>query len=167
MFKINDVIVYGSEGVCQITGVEEIMFGGTSTEYYVMKPMDGRKTTFYIPTGNQALLAKMRKPLSKKEIDDFFAALGDMDPIWIENDNERKIAYGKILADGDRQDLMRMIKALHLQKQEREAVGKHLRMWDERVMKDAERILYNEWQYVLEMDRDRLTAYIHDRIEKG
>jgi hypothetical protein len=32
-------------------------------------------------------------------------------------------------------------------------------------MKDAEQILYNEWQYVLNVDKDGLMAYILNRIE--
>jgi len=38
-------------------------------------------------------------------------------------------------------------------------------MSDEHFMKDAEQLLYNEWQYVLNVDKAGLMAYIFDRIE--
>ena len=40
-------------------------------------------------------------------------------------------------------------------------------MSDEHFMKDAEQLLYNEWQYVLNVDKAGLMAYIFDRIERS
>lgn len=38
-------------------------------------------------------------------------------------------------------------------------------MSDETFMKEAEQLLYNEWQYVLKMDKAGVTEYILSRIE--
>ena len=60
-----------------------------------------------------------------------------------------------------------MIKAIYAHKKEREAEGKRLHMSDERFLKDAEQILYNEFQYVLNMtSKEDLMTYILDRQEK-
>ena len=40
-------------------------------------------------------------------------------------------------------------------------------MSDEYFMKDAEQILYNEWQYVLNVDKAGLMNYIFSRIESN
>ena len=40
-------------------------------------------------------------------------------------------------------------------------------MSDEHFMKDAEQLLHNEWQYVLNVDKAGLMAYIFDRIERS
>ena len=42
-----------------------------------------------------------------------------------------------------------------------------LDMSDEHFMKDAEQILYNEWQYVLNVDKTGLMDYIFSRIESS
>lgn len=167
MFKINDIVVYGAEGVCQITGTVDKIVAGKSIEYYVLKPVDGRNSTIYIPTGNQKLLEKMRKLPSKKEVNTLIDSLPEIAPNWIKNDQERKLAYGKILASGDHTAIIMMLKALYLQKKEREASKKHLGMSDDRFMKEAEQRLYNEWQYVLKMGKEELMAYIFARIEKN
>jgi CarD family transcriptional regulator len=60
-----------------------------------------------------------------------------------------------------------MAQALYLHKKEREAEGKRLHMSDEYFMKDAEQILYNEWQYVLNVDKAGLMNYIFSRIESN
>ena len=36
MFKINDVIVYGSQGVCEIVDIEEKSIGGVRKNYFVL-----------------------------------------------------------------------------------------------------------------------------------
>ena len=60
-----------------------------------------------------------------------------------------------------------MIKAIYAQKKEREAAGRHLRMTDDRFFKDAEQILYDEFQYVLQMQRkEDLLSYIIARVER-
>ena len=80
--------------------------------------------------------------------------------IWIENERERKEAYKKIIFDGNHSDLIRMIKTIHLQKKEREQEGKNLHLADERFLKEAEKILYGEFGYVLNLSEDELVSYI-------
>ena len=59
-----------------------------------------------------------------------------------------------------------MIKAIYAHKKEREADGKRLHMSDERFFKDAEQILHNEFQYVLDIkDKTELMQYMLARIE--
>lgn len=92
---------------------------------------------------------------------------GNEEANWISNENERKEKYKKIIASGDRAELIKMIKALYFHKKEREANGKHLYLSDERFFKEAERILYDEFQYVLKIRKDELMAFIFERIEKA
>jgi hypothetical protein len=40
-------------------------------------------------------------------------------------------------------------------------------MSDEHFLKDAEQLLYNEWQYVLNVDKAGLMDYIFSRIERN
>ena len=58
-------------------------------------------------------------------------------------------------------------RSIYLHKKDREAEGKRLHMSDERFYKDAEQILYNEFQYVLDLTcKADLVDYITARIEK-
>ena len=86
---------------------------------------------------------------------------------WITGENERRERYKKILEKGSHLELIQMLKAIYAHKREREVAGKRLHMSDERFLKDAEQILYNEFQYVLGIsDKEELMAYIMERIEK-
>ena len=167
MFKINDVVVYGSQGVCEIVDIEEKKIDGTSKCYFVLKPKADRGATFYVPTWNEKAWGKMRKVMTKKDVDALIDSMPTKVPTWIANENERKETYKKILASGDQAAIISMVQALFAYKKEREAEGKRLHMSDEQFMKDAEQLLYNEWQYVLNVDKAGLMDYIFRRIESN
>lgn len=137
---------------------------GKPRTYYVLKPEDGGSATLYIPADSEKLLAKMRRILSKEEVYALIDSMPNTAPIWIEKDADRKAAFGKILASGEPSALLSIMKALYLRRKDLEAAGKHLRMSDERILKEAEGLLYHELQYVLGMDRDTLMAHIFARI---
>ena len=100
-------------------------------------------------------------------VDTLIDSMPNKKPAWIENENERKETYKRILAGGNQAQIISMIQAIYLHKKEREAEGKRLHMSDEHFMKDAEQLLYNEWQYVLNVDKAGLMAYIFERIESN
>lgn len=167
MFKINDVVVYGSQGVCEIVDIVEKKIDGASKSYFVLKPKTDRGATFYVPTWNEKVWGKMRKVMSKNDIDTLIDSMPTKTPTWIANENERKETYKKILASGNQAAIISMVQALFIHKKEREAEGKRLHMSDEHFMKDAEQLLYNEWQYVLNVDKVGLMEYIFRRIESN
>ena len=166
MYKVNDTIMYGTQGICKIVEITEKDFMGTKKEYYVLKPMNDASATLFAPVNNEKTEAKMRRILSAEEIHELIETMPYEEANWIHNENERKEKYKSIIAGGDRTELIKMIKALYFHKREREADGKHLYLSDERFMKEAERILYDEFQYVLKINKVDLMDFIFDRIEK-
>lgn len=165
MFQINDVVVYGAQGVCEIVSIDEKKVNGETKKYLVLKPKDDRGATCFVPTWNEKATGKMRKVMTKEEVNAIIDSLPRQKPSWIANESERKDTYKKILTSGNQAAIISMIQALYLHKKEREADGKRLHMTDERFMKDAEQLLYNEWQYVLNVDKTGLMDYIFGRIE--
>lgn len=166
MFHASDVILYSSQGVCEITAIEEKIINGISKTYYVLKPVSDHGATIFAPTDNEAVLKKMRRLLSKEEIDDLIDSMKNVETVWIANEVERRECYKNILASGDQLELIKMIKAIYLHKQELEANKKRLHVSDERFFKDAEQMLYNEFQYVLKLNnKNELMEYILGRIE--
>ena len=112
------------------------------------------------------LLSKIKKVMSKEEIDALIDSIADRDIEWIEDNRERSENYNKILDNGDRTDIMTLIKTLYLQKQQRAAIGKKLRNSDEAVMARAEKLLYEEFALVLNIKKDEVVPYIAARLDK-
>ena len=168
MFQVNDVIIYGAQGVCKIIGTDEKIINGIKKLYFVLKPVDEKGATIFAPTDNELVLSKMRRLLTKDEIHMLIDSMQEDSTLWIDNENERKELYKSILAKGDHRQIIKMLKAIYSHKTQREAEGKRLHQSDERFFKDAEQILYNEFQYVLNLkDRSELMTYIFSRIEKN
>jgi len=168
MFKINDIVTYGTNGVCKITGTEEKDLMGTKKTYLVLKPTKtGDNSTYFVPSDNENLLGKMRKLLSEDEINNLIDSMPDKKPVWIDNERERKECYKKILSECNRQDLIGMIKAIHSERKTREKTGKKLHISDERFLKEAEKVLYEEFQYVLKIPEHEIVPYILSRIERN
>lgn len=161
MFQVNDVIIYGSQGVCKIIDTEVKTVGGVKKTYFVLKPISDKGSTIFAPRDNELVLKKMRRLLNKEEIHELIRSMPEEEAIWVTDENARKERYKSILASGERTELIKMIKAIYAHKQAREAEGKRLHMSDERFFKDAEQILYNEFQYVLDLaSKEDLMDYI-------
>lgn len=168
MFQINDVIIYGVQGVCKIVDIEKKSINKAKKDYYVLKPINDPASTIYAPTDNEYVLKKMRRLLTKEEIHQLIDSMPDGNSTWISNETERRERYKQILSNGDHRELIQMIKAIYAHKKERESTGKRLHISDEHFFKDAEQILYNEFQYVLELSsKNDLMEYIFQRIEKA
>ena len=69
MYKVNDVVVYASYGVCEISAIEERDFSGENVEYYVLRPVGDSRNTFYVPTAKSALTEQMRRVYTREEVE--------------------------------------------------------------------------------------------------
>ena len=106
----------------------------------------------------------MRKVLSKDEIMQLIKKMPEEGNIWIEDSDERKESYKKILESGERTELVKLIKTLHTHKQKQKKSGKKLRISDERILKDAERMLYDEFAYVLDIPHSEVVPFISGQL---
>ena len=166
MFQINDTIIYGSEGVCRIVAIEEKNFVGVNKNYYVIKPVEKDGLITYVPLDSEILVSRMRKLLSKEEINELIDSLPEKPMDWISNERERKEEYKKLLLTGDRVELLKMIHAVHIERQSRESMNKRLHIADEHFLKEAEQCIYSEFRYVLEIEQEEIIPYIIARIDK-
>lgn len=167
LFKINDTVLYGANGVCKVIDITNKSFYGEEAEYYVLTPLfDTKSTTIFVPVKNENLVAKMRCVISKEEIKELIKNIPVENPEWIENVNARKEKFKEILSKGDRYELARLIKSLYAHMERQQSNGKKLHLSDEGFMKDAERMLYDEFAFVLGIERDEVLEYIRASIEE-
>jgi CarD family transcriptional regulator len=163
-YQVNETILH-SAGICRITAIDEKEMGGVRTEYYVLKPLHDDKTVVYVPVHNERATCKMRRILSAEEIYALIAAMPEEDTIWIENEGARHERYKEILGSGDRKELVRLIKTLYAHRKPQEERGKKVPIADDRMMKDAEKILYEEFAHVLHITPEQVIPFITRQIE--
>lgn len=124
MFNVNDTILYGTHGICKITDITEQKFNGSTNKYYILQPLHNASSTIYVPMDNEKLIAKMRRILSEEEIYELIKAMPDKNGAWIENKNERNEYFRSILSNGDRAEIIKLIKIIYQHKEELKAIGK-------------------------------------------
>lgn len=166
MYKKDDIVMYGTPGVCRVAGIIEKDFAGSAHQYYELHPVYDEKSTLFVPLENPALVEKMHRLLSAEDIEALLSAVPEQQPVWIADEAARKQHYKEILECGDRKALICAIKTLYLHQQECRKEGKKIHVCDERFFKDAERILYDEFAFVLKIDRDKILSYILSRTEE-
>ncbi len=161
MFEINNVVIYGSEGVCKIISIEKRMFADDETEYYVLVPLcNNNNTNIYVPTNNEKALMKLKLVCSKEEIDDMIKHIGDEKSVWIEDETARREEYGRIIKSGSRLEILNMIKTLYLHRKEMAAAKKKFHSADERLLNIAENMIFQEFAYVLGIECGEVWNYI-------
>ena len=166
MFQIGDAVVYGSEGVCRVTELQTREFNGQQMEYYVLTPVYRESSTVFVPCENEVLTARMHSVLGQDEAKAFIAQLPNLESIWINHENERKQVYRTILAEADRVGAARIIRTLYLHREKLNASGKKMHMSDERYFVDAQRMLFDELAFVLELEREQVLPLLMKTIEE-
>ena len=119
-----------------------------------------------MPTDNEMLLKKMRTVLSIKEINKLIDMAAKNPMEWIENDIARKEHCSNVIKSGDRYELMRLIEMLYLKREELKNTKKHFHISDEKYLREAERLLHDEFSYTLNISKEEVPDYILSRIKK-
>ena len=164
MHSINEIVNYGNTGVCKIVDIIVKKVNGADIEYYVLRPIYDEKATVFVPTQKEILTEKMRHILSVEEINELIKAMPDEQNVWIQDEHLRQEKYKQIINSGDRKSLVKLIKTIYNHKQEQMQNGKKLRMVDDRTMKDAEKLLYNEFALVLNIEPNQVVAFIMQEL---
>ena len=84
--------------------------------------------------------------------------------MWIENEIKRKEEYSRIIRDADKRELIRLIKTLYLRRSELIGCGRKMRAFDENFLKLAEDLLFDEFAYILGIERNEVVDYIEKHI---
>ena len=163
MFRIGDTVVYGNSGVCRITDLREEKMGPVKQTYYVLQPLKDPRSTFYCPLARED---KLRPLLTEEQLHALIQQMPEEETVWIPEEGRRREQFNAMLKSGDHRQLIRLIKTLFLQRQEREAAGKRLHLSDQRILEEAEQVLYGEFAQVLDISPEQVVNYINEELTK-
>ena len=167
MYQVNERIHYGGSGVCVIQEITTLRFGRSRERYYVLQPLHQNSSKIYVPVDNPQLVGKMRPVLSGAEVEELIAAMPSVPTEWIEDPQERKLRFDALLRSNDCRDLVVIIKTLLAQKKRRQAGGKTLHVSDEGFLREAQRLLYDEFAGALGLQPAEVHDYILQKLEPG
>ena len=165
MFRDGQIVLYGTNGVCTVQGVTERRIGKIKYEYYVLKPLGINSSTLYVPTSNEQLVGKIRNILSEDEANGILLNLPQIGE-WNDNKPERTETFRVVISSGDRVELVRMIRLIHFHELQQIADGKRLHISDERFLKEAEKMVCEEFTIVLHSTREEILGRIFEEGAK-
>ncbi len=165
MFQVGDKILYGCNGACMIEDLSIMRFGRTREKYYILRPLFQKAAVIYVPADNETLLDQMRLMPSREEVDQMIADFPAAEPVWVEDAQERKTYYDQIMRGNDCFARLRLIKTLLDHKKQRLADGKNLHVSDENFLREAKKLICDEFAYPLQLDPSEVLEYINSRQE--
>lgn len=162
MFKINDYVVYGSNGVCRVEDIEKMSLRNQELEYYILSPVYNNKMTIKIPVNNKKIL--MRELMSKSEVVSLIEGISRNETIEIEDSRRRAQEYRDIIKTGNAEEIIKVINSIKLEENEKVSLGKKLNKTDEDIMIIARKQLYQEIAIVVGINIDEVEDYIMNNI---
>ncbi|MBQ4264779.1 MAG: hypothetical protein IJB85_04635 [Clostridia bacterium] len=160
VYCVGDTVMHPSEGVCIIDELRRMDFQGTPSQtYYILKPAtEKNSSTVYMPVarGNTIL----RRLLKREDIVALIHRSKEYTGLWITDSKQRKEAFTKILSEGNYAKIIRMMQEIHEERSRREAEGKRPCAADEAILAEAQRLLHQEFSYVLHMSLEETASFV-------
>ena len=160
MFQRGEQVVYGIHGVCNIIDIEARVVNRKKVEYFVLEPVSQAEARYYVPTQNQAAVAKLRPILTRQELEALLHSQETERDVWIADENARKQHYRELINSGDRAQLICMVRSLHNHRLRQLSQGRKFHLCDENFLRDAEKLLSSEFSLVLGIDPGEVGSYI-------
>ncbi len=165
MYQVGQKVVYGIHGVCKIIEFEIKVIDRQKVQYYVLEPLEQPGARYYIPTEKPAAVAKLSPLMTRQELDNLLADREIPEGTWIVDENQRKQRYRELIGCSDRKALLCMVRALYRHKQLQAEQGRKFHLCDENFLRDAEKLLNEEFSLVLDMPVPDVKAFMSKYFE--
>ncbi len=165
MFRIGDFIVYGSDGVFEIVGIESKCFAGMNqkNDYYVLQSKENKNNKLFVPINNEQLCSKIKKILNYKEIIKLIKE-NDVKIDWISDNKLRSKYYKDVINSYDRATIVAIIRHLYQIKANKQDSSKRLYSVDEDALKRMSFALYSELSFAMEITPEQVIPFICNEI---
>lgn len=167
MYEIESVVMHITNGICKIKDIQEkSSTQNINQKYYVLQPVFETGTTLFVPIENNP--ARIRTLLTKEEINGMMQTLANQqDKPWINDDNQRLSHFKTVLKNGNQQEILSMLHTIYLKQIQKKQSGKKLRFTDERVKNAAEKLVQQEFSYVLQIPQEEVPDWICSHITQN
>ncbi len=162
--KIDDYVMC-KDDVCKIVDIKKMEFSGIDERmYYLVEPVGEQRARIYVPVDMKDADATIRKVLSVDEVKSIIERSENLELSWVEDGKERVNRFDKILQNGDMAEILWMFNILKERRKELEDEGKKLYVGDTRIFETAEKMITEEFAFVLGIKKDEVESYILEHL---
>ena len=164
MYQVDELIMYGSTGVCKIKEITKQDFGGDRL-YYVLEPLC-QAGVIYAPVDNEKVF--MRPVISENEAKDLIDSIPTIHTEIYKSSSMQQLTkhYQSILDTHGCTEMLGLIKSIYLKGLEAMKNNRNLGQIDKKFMKRAEDLLYGEFAAAMHVSREEIAVYVHDRLDQ-
>lgn len=167
MFKINELVVYGNEGVCKIEDIRKIDIAGIDNNkpYYILNPIYSHGKVVYAPIDTKVY---MRTVISSEAAENLIDQISNIRVEEINNVSLRELNdfYKSLLNSHRCTDLFKLIRTVYAKEQDASKNKKKLGQTDKNYMRVAEELLHGEFAAALGIPKDEVKHYIENRVQE-
>lgn len=147
MFEINDKVVYGVVGVCEIVDIDKPPIKGIEGKYYFLQPVYDDKGLIYSPVDSKKVL--IRNIMTETEGKKLLELAKNCRKSEKLNERVTPNMYDEMVKSQDALQLMHLIRALYNIKNERAKELRKMKSADSRMLVTARKLLYGEMAVAL------------------
>ena len=164
MYQKDDLIVYGSSGVCRVMEIGPLKGAGTKgkRDYYTLSPVFG-SGVIYTPVDTTVF---MRPVLSKEQVEELIDRIPTLEERECNVSNLRMLTehYHAAFESHQCEDLLRLIKELYQRGQNSIKQGHRIGLTEMKYRKQAEELVHGEFSVALGIPYEEVEQYITARL---
>lgn len=159
LYSKGEKVVCKGTGVCEIIDIRKEKFLDTAEKYYVLMSVNEVcPTKIFVPVANEAV--RLRPLITKEEIYSFVKAVRQEDSLWTEDEKQREREFSEILKSEDFSKIIKLISEIYSYEKERKKNGGKIRLSDEKILKEAEKMISTEFAFVLDISPKEVKSFI-------
>ena len=164
MFEIGDYVLNATNGICKISEIVELDMSGDKKlkSYFLLRPVEEENDRVYIPVDNAD--KRIRKVITQDEAQAVLDRVPEIEALVVNNEKERETLYKEAVRSCEPDNVVSLLKCLHIRNEQRAQAGKKSTAVDECYGKMAEHNLNAELAFVLEKDKQEIKDIIHDML---
>ncbi len=167
MYSVNDLIIYGSSGVCRVEEIgvpKDIPGAAPERSYYTLRPLFDNGT-IRVPTDANVF---MRPVISRSEANELIAAIPEIpaDNSCVTNSPQLLSEHYKSYFASHRcEDLLTLIKTVYAKNAKAGTHGKSIGRTDQHYFQRAKDLVEQELSIALEMPLEEVGPYIEQKVD--
>ena len=167
MYKVGDLVLYGSVGVCRITDITEKKSpSGNMGLYYELDPIY-RTCTIYSPVSSNKVF--MRPVITREEAERLIDIIPTIKAEAYRGGAVRDLVqhYETSMKTYDCADLIELSMSIYAKRRQAIEQKKKFGSIDERFLKRTEELLFGELAVALGISIDEVPGYIEERVSEA
>lgn len=154
MYEVNEKVMYGVVGVCEVADIDAPPIKGIDGQYYFLQPVYDDKGIIYSPVSSNKV--QMRCVITKEQAEKLYARAQHCNKDEALNERLLPNQYDEYVKSQDPLKLMQLIRGLYNIKNERAKDLRKMKSADSRMLVTARKLLYGELAVALERDYKEL-----------